>query len=111
MPVANAFIDVPETGNYLIHVGFEDITHALALIDGKEVYRKDIDGKLVLTKITLEAGKRYPIRITYFKGGKVTLGLANYPMNDWNPDYFIPAIGSLSVWVEEQKLPPLCVTP
>jgi hypothetical protein len=32
-------------------------------------------------------------------------------MNDWNPDYFIPAIGPLSMWVEEQKIPPLSVTP
>jgi hypothetical protein len=46
-----------------------------------------------------------------FKGGKVTIGLANYPMNDWKSDYFIPAIGPLSVWVEEQKLPPFSVTP
>jgi hypothetical protein len=41
-PVATAFIDVPESGNYLVHLGFEDSTHALALVDGKEVYRKDV---------------------------------------------------------------------
>jgi hypothetical protein len=74
-PVANAFVDVPETGNYFVHAGFGESAHAVAVIDGKEVYRKDPGGKPALTKITLEAGKRYPIRITYFKGGSAALWL------------------------------------
>ncbi len=74
-PVVYSSFNVPETGNYLVHVGFQDSTHALALIDGKEVYRKDPDGKPVLTKVTLEAGKSYPIQITYFKGGSAALWL------------------------------------
>jgi hypothetical protein len=41
------------------------------------------------------------------KGGKVTIAVANYPMNDWNPERFIPAIGPVSVWVEEQEIPSL----
>jgi hypothetical protein len=40
-----------------------------------------------------------------FKGGKVTIAVANYPMNDWDSEGFLPAIGPLSVWVEEQKIP------
>jgi hypothetical protein len=74
-PVATAFIDVPITGTYLVHVGFGKSTHALATIDGKEVYRKDPGGKPVLTKVTLDAGKRQPIQITYFKGGSAALWL------------------------------------
>lgn len=73
--VASAFIDVPASGNYLVRVGFESSTHAVASIDGKEVYRKEVDGQPVLTKITLEAGKRYPLSITYFKGGSAALWL------------------------------------
>jgi len=42
-----------------------------------------------------------------FKGGKVTIAVANFPMSNFDPEYFIPAIGPLSVWVEEQKLPPV----
>jgi hypothetical protein len=42
-----------------------------------------------------------------FKGGKVTIAVANYPMGNYDPEYYIPAIGPLSVWVEEQKLPPV----
>ncbi len=74
-PVANAFIDVPVTGNYLVHVGFGESTHALALVDGKEAYRKDPGGKPVLAKVTLEAGKRHPLQITWFKGGSAALWL------------------------------------
>ncbi len=74
-PVANAFIDVPESGNYLVHVGFGESTHALALIDGKQVYLKDPSGKPVLTKVALEAGKRYPLQITYFQSGSAALWL------------------------------------
>jgi len=74
-PVASAFIDVPTSGNYLIHVGFNESTHARALVDGKEVYHKDPGGKSVLTKVTLEAGKRYPLQITYFKSGSAALWL------------------------------------
>jgi hypothetical protein len=74
-PVASAFIDVPATGNYYVHVGFEDSTHAIAKIGEKEVYHKDIGGKPVLTKITLEAGKRYPLEIIYIKSGSAALWL------------------------------------
>ena len=45
------------------------------LVDGKEVYRKDPGGKPMLTKITLEAGKRHPLQITYFKGGSAAFWL------------------------------------
>lgn len=72
---ASAFIDVPVTGNYLVHVGFGESTHALAHIDGKEVYRKDPGGKPVLAKVTLEAGKRHPLQIIWFKGGSAALWL------------------------------------
>ena len=40
-----------------------------------------------------------------FKGGKITIAVANFPMADYNPQRFIPAIGPLSVWIESQKLP------
>lgn len=74
-PVASAYIDVPATGNYLVHVGFGESTHALALVDGQEAYRKEPGGKPALTKITLEAGQRYPLQITYFQGGSAALWL------------------------------------
>jgi hypothetical protein len=41
------------------------------------------------------------------QGGKMTIAVANFPMNNWNPDGFIPFFRPLNVWVEEQKLPVL----
>lgn len=73
--VATAYLDVPTTGNYLVHVGFGDSSHAVARVDGKEVYRKESGGTAVLTKIPLEAGKRYPVSITYFQGGSAAFWL------------------------------------
>ena len=39
--VVTAFIDVPYDGNYELHAGFESSSHAIAELDGKEVYRKE----------------------------------------------------------------------
>lgn len=74
-PVVAGFIDVPAAGNYTVHVGFGDSTYAVAVLDGKEVYRREPDGKPAITKVTLEAGKRYPVQITYFKGGSAAFWL------------------------------------
>jgi len=74
-PVVTAFIDVPVTGSYTLHAGLEDSTHAIVILDGKEVYRKEVGGKPVITKVALEAGERYPITITYIKGGSAAFWL------------------------------------
>ena len=42
-----------------------------------------------------------------FKGGKVTLAIANFPMDNRAAQGFIPARAPLSVWLEEMKLPPV----
>ena len=73
--VVSAFIDVPASGNYTVHAGFEDSTHAVVVLDGKEVYRKEVGGKPVITKVALETGRRYPVAITYFKGGSAAFWL------------------------------------
>ena len=73
--VVSAFIDVPAAGNYTVHAGFEDSSHAVVTLDGKEVYRKEVGGKPVLTKVALETGKRYAVAITYFKGGSAAFWL------------------------------------
>ncbi len=72
---AKAFIDVPTTGNYLVHVGYGDSSHATATVGGKEVYRKDIGGNATHTKVALAAGKRHALEITYLKGGSAALWL------------------------------------
>jgi alpha-galactosidase len=67
--VVTACIEVPKSGAYTLHAGFGDSTHAIVTLEGMEVYRKEVGGKPVCGKVALEAGKRYPITITYFKGG------------------------------------------
>ncbi len=73
--VVKAFIEAPMTGAYEVHVGFEDSTHAIATVDGKEVYRKDPGKDAVLTKVTLEQGRRHPITITTTQGGSAAFWL------------------------------------
>ncbi len=73
--VAKACIEVPAAGTYTFHPGFRDSTHAIVVLDGKEVYRKDVGGTPVIEKVELEAGKRYPITITYLKGGSAAFWL------------------------------------
>ena len=70
-----AEIDVPANGTYTVHAGFGDSSHNVVLLDGAEVYRKDIGGKPVITKVALEAGKRYPLKITYSKSGSAAFWL------------------------------------
>ena len=74
--VVSAFIEVSVGGNYTVHAGFEDSTHNVVTLDGKEVYRKDPGGQPVTTKVALEEGKRYPVSITYFKGGSAAFWLS-----------------------------------
>ena len=73
--VAKAFIEVPMSGTHEIHAGFEDSTHAIVTLEGKEVYRKDPGKDAVITPVPLEQRKRYPITITYMKGGSAAFWL------------------------------------
>lgn len=73
--VAKAFIDVPMSGAYELHAGFEASTHAVVSLDGKEVYRKNPGEAAVLAKVALEQGKRYPVTITYMQGGSAAFWL------------------------------------
>lgn len=73
--VVDAFIDVPFDGNYELHAGFESSAHCIAMLDGKEAYRQGEDGKPRLAKLSLKKGQRYPLRITYLKGGSAALWL------------------------------------
>jgi len=73
--VVNAFIDVPSSGSYTVHGGFEDSACSVVALEGKEVYHKDPGGKPVCTKVSLEQGKRYPVMITYLKGGSAAFWL------------------------------------
>ena len=74
--VVRGFVDVPESRNYTINPGHGDSSYNVMELDGKEVYRKDVGGRAVKQGIALEAGKRYPIKITYLKGGSTALWMS-----------------------------------
>jgi len=74
--VVRGFIEVPDSGNYTLGAGYGDSSYNVTELDGKEVYRKDPGGRIVKQKVTLEAGRRYPIKITYFKGGSTALWMS-----------------------------------
>ena len=63
--VVEARFDVPASGDYLIHAGFEESAQNTLLFDGKP-----LSGK-----VSLEAGKRYPVKITYSKSGSCAFWL------------------------------------
>ncbi len=73
--VAKAFIDVPMSGTHEIHAGFEESTHAVVSLAGAEVYRKEPGKDAVVTPAALVQGKRYPVTITYIKGGSAAFWL------------------------------------
>ena len=74
--VVRGFVDVPESGNYTINPGHGDSAYNVMELDGKEVYRKDAGGQAVKQKVALGAGKRYPVKITYFKGGSTAFWMS-----------------------------------
>jgi hypothetical protein len=42
-----------------------------------------------------------------FQTGWVTLAIGNFPMRNWSPGRFVPPGAALTVWMEQQKLPPV----
>ena len=74
--VVRGFIDVPESGNYTMNPGYGDSTYNVMELDGREVYRKNVGEQAVKHKVALEAGKRYPVKITYCKGGSTALWIS-----------------------------------
>ena len=73
--VVKAFIDVPMSGTHEIRAGFEESSHAVVSLDGREVYRKEPGKEAVVTPVPLEQGRRHPVTITYMRGGSAAFWL------------------------------------
>ncbi len=74
--VVRGYIDVPISGVYAIGAGFEGSSYNVTELDGKEVYNRAVGGQAVKQEIKLEVGKRYMIKITYFKGGSTAFWMS-----------------------------------
>lgn len=73
--IVKAFIEVPLDGTFEIHSGYGPSSNAIAALDGEEVYRKELGNQPVITPVFLEAGRRYPITVTYLRGGSAAFWL------------------------------------
>jgi len=94
--VASAFIDVPMSGTHEIHAGFEESTNAVVTLAGEEVYRKEPGQDAVVTPVPLQQGKRYPITITYIKGGSAAF---------WLKHIDLKGKGDLTTLIQKGKYP------
>ncbi len=74
--VVRGFIDVPESGNYTINPGYGESSYNVMQLDGREIYRKNVGGKAVKQRVALEPGKRYAVKIIYFKAGSTAFWMS-----------------------------------
>ena len=74
--VVRGFVDVPESGTYGMSPGHGESSYNVMELDGREVYRKNVGGQAVKQEVALEAGKRYAVKITYFKGGSTAFWMS-----------------------------------
>lgn len=63
--VVKTFIEIPITGVYQIHSGYEESSYGTITLDGKEVYLRKPGEMAAVAKVNLEKGKRYPVVISY----------------------------------------------
>ena len=70
-----AFVEVPLSGNFEVHVGYEASAQAIAWLNGEEVYRKGNVQAPALRQVKMEAGKRYPLKIIYRDSGSAAFWL------------------------------------
>lgn len=99
--VVKSFLEVPYEGKHEVHVGFEDSTHAVAMINGKEVYRKEVGGEKTVTPILLDKGTRYPLTITYHQGGSAALWLKHIELKGGGDLKTITQEGKFSWFAKE----------
>jgi len=92
--VARAYVDVPISGTYKVHAGYQASTHAIVKLDGKEVYRKEIGKGPVQAKVSLEQGRRYPVTVTYLQDGSAAF---------WMEQVDMEPMGSLESQIKEGR--------
>jgi len=95
-PGNGTFVEVPATGNYLVHAVHGDGTQAVVTLDGKEVYRRDHGAEAVLAKVALERGKRYPITVTNPEGNAAAF---------WMEQVDLQGAGDLTTCIAAGKFP------
>jgi alpha-galactosidase len=68
--VARGYFEAPTTGEYTFEPGYGDSTYNVMELDGKEVYRRNLGEDVSVHKnVSVVAGRRYAVKLTYFKQG------------------------------------------
>ena len=68
--VARGYIELPESGKYIFRSGWEHYSYNVMELDGRQVYRRNMENKKPVQRVVdIVAGKRYPVKITFFGGG------------------------------------------
>lgn len=62
-PAAKGFLEVPSSGRYQVHCGFEATSYVRMTIEDTEVYRRDRNAGPLCHDIELKSGKRYAYQI------------------------------------------------
>ena len=88
--VVRGYIDVPASGTYTIHPGYEDSTYAIAILNGEEAYRREVGEEPQSQPMELQAGHRYPLTVTYKKSPSEAMSAAF-----WMRQINIPGRGDL----------------
>jgi alpha-galactosidase len=65
---------MPETGIYEFRPGYQASNENIMMVDGKEIYRMEPGKTAVTTPIKLEAGKKYPFKVTHLNHEGNSLG-------------------------------------
>ena len=109
--VVNGFIEVPMAGPHEVRAGFGDSSHAVVTLDGQEVYRKEPGGQAALKRIELDSGKRYPVTITYLKGGSLAFWMERVDLQPKgtlralvNEGKFLWLVDDAGQWIERHDV-------
>ncbi len=99
--VVRGFLQNATTGVYMFHPGYDEGAHNVMVVNGQEVYRKEVGSDAKQTTIKLSAGERVPFKITYLTKSANGLG--------WTSRVDVP--GTLRTLVMEQGKFPHLRTP
>jgi len=67
-PIAQGLLEVPQKGVYKVQCGSGESSYVKMELDGQQVYRRAAGSEAVKQVVTLKPGKRYPFKISGFKG-------------------------------------------
>ena len=72
--VTRGFLEPKATGVYEFRPGYGGSTYNIMEVDGKEVYRRELEQEAVHTPLKLTAGRKVPFKITYLNDQANGLG-------------------------------------